>query len=231
MDGDSGGAGYLVIGTNWTKRRRHWKTVGCGASLFTGGLSAADAVAASPVHDVRSGRSGSAMERISCDRGVEVHRLRCPECGVRGRKKIEQLPSKAPFRQAIEESWGSLARSAPPPVSGPGASTCRETTVRAIDLRYLERWNQAPPQPGPSEEMGVGPDLPGEERQVSHVVSNLETGEPTMVFGKERKKETLDEDSGRNQKRASGNASRPLCGHVGALPLSIERTGLRKLPH
>jgi hypothetical protein len=33
---------------------------------------------------------------------VEVHRLRCPDCGVRV-EKIEQLPSKAPFSKRFEE--------------------------------------------------------------------------------------------------------------------------------
>ena len=46
------------------------------------------------------------------------------------------------------------------------------------------------------------------------VVSNLETGEP-LWFGKERKKETLDEFSGRSSGAGNANASkRPvwICG-------------------
>ena len=41
---------------------------------------------------------------------VEVHRVRCPQCGVRV-EKIEQLPSKAPFSKRFEEIVGeALAR-------------------------------------------------------------------------------------------------------------------------
>ena len=36
---------------------------------------------------------------------VEVHRLRCPDCGVRV-EKIEPLPSKAPFSKRLEEIAG-----------------------------------------------------------------------------------------------------------------------------
>lgn len=42
---------------------------------------------------------------------VEVHRLRCPECGVRV-EKIEQLPSKAPFSKRFEEIVGQACESA-----------------------------------------------------------------------------------------------------------------------
>jgi hypothetical protein len=36
---------------------------------------------------------------------VEVHRLRCPDCGVRV-EKIEPLPSKAPFSERFEKIVG-----------------------------------------------------------------------------------------------------------------------------
>jgi len=42
---------------------------------------------------------------------VEVHRVRCPECGVRV-EKIEQLPSKAPFSKRFEEIVGEACESA-----------------------------------------------------------------------------------------------------------------------
>jgi transposase len=67
---------------------------------------------------------------------VEVHRVRCPECGVRV-EKMEQLPSKAPFSKRFEE-------------------------------------------------------IVGKKDKFLAVVSNLESGEP-LWFGKDRKKETLDE--------------------------------------
>ena len=41
---------------------------------------------------------------------VEVHRLRCPQCGVRV-EKIEQLPSKAPFSKRLEEIVGEACES------------------------------------------------------------------------------------------------------------------------
>src|SRR5207245_9711347 len=64
---------------------------------------------------------------------VEVHRLRCPECGVRV-EKIEQLPSNAPFSKRFEEIVGEACESAA------ASQVARrfhlaETTVRAIDLR------------------------------------------------------------------------------------------------
>jgi len=77
---------------------------------------------------------------------VEVHRLRCPECGVRV-EKIEQLPSKAPFSKRFEEIVGEACESAA------ASQVARrfqlpETTVRAIDLRYLERWDPRRRKPG-----------------------------------------------------------------------------------
>jgi anti-sigma factor ChrR (cupin superfamily) len=42
---------------------------------------------------------------------VEVHRVRCPECGVRA-EKIEQLPSQAPFSKRFEEIVGKACESA-----------------------------------------------------------------------------------------------------------------------
>ena len=66
-----------------------------------------------------------------------------------------------------------------------------ESTVRAIDLRYLERWEARRRQP-PLRQMGVDEIYRGKKDKFLTVVCNLETGEP-LWFGKERKKETLDE--------------------------------------
>jgi transposase len=120
---------------------------------------------------------------------VEVHRLRCPDCGVRV-EKIEQLPSKAPFSKRFEEIVGEACESAA------ASQVARhfdlpETTVRAIDLRYLERWDQRRRKPA-LKQMGVDEIYRGKKDKFLTVVSNLETGEP-LWFGKERKKETLDE--------------------------------------
>ena len=63
--------------------------------------------------------------------------------------------------------------------------------MRAIDLRYLERW--AATRRAPTlRQMGVDEIYRGKSDKFLTVVSNLETGEP-LWFGKERKKETLDE--------------------------------------
>jgi transposase len=120
---------------------------------------------------------------------VEVHRLRCPDCGVRV-EKIEQLPSKAPFSKRFEEIVGEACESAA------ASQVARrfhlaETTVRAIDLRYLERWDQRRRKPA-LKQMGVDEIYRGKKDKFLTVVSNLETGEP-LWFGRERKKETLDE--------------------------------------
>jgi transposase len=120
---------------------------------------------------------------------VEVHRLRCPECGVLV-EKIEQLPSKAPFSKRFEEIVGEACESAA------ASQVARrfqlaETTVRAIDLRYLERWEQRRRKPA-LKQMGVDEIYRGKNDKFLTVVSNLETGEP-LWFGTDRKKETLDE--------------------------------------
>jgi hypothetical protein len=66
---------------------------------------------------------------------------------------IEQLPSKAPFSKRFEEIVGEACESAA------ASQVARrfhlpETTVRAIDLRYLERWDQRRRKPA-LKQMGV----------------------------------------------------------------------------
>lgn len=120
---------------------------------------------------------------------VEVHRLRCPECGVRV-ERIEQLPSKAPFSKRFEELVGEACESA---AANQVARRFQlpETTVRAIDLRYLERWDRRRRTPT-LKQVGVDEIYRGKKDNFLTVVSNLETGEP-LWFDNERKKETLDE--------------------------------------
>lgn len=120
---------------------------------------------------------------------VEVHRVKCPDCGVK-REKIEPLPSKAPFSKRFEEAVGRACESAP------ARQVARrfglpESTVRAIDRRYLERWQAARRQP-PLRQIGVDEIYLGKKQKFFTVVCNLETAEPVW-FGAERKKETLDE--------------------------------------
>src|SRR5207248_2130913 len=65
------------------------------------------------------------------------------------------------------------------------------STVRAIDLRYLERWEARRRKP-PLRQMGVDEIYRGKKGKFLTVVCNLETAEP-LWFGRERKKETLDD--------------------------------------
>jgi transposase len=65
------------------------------------------------------------------------------------------------------------------------------STVRAIDLRYLQRWS-ATRRRDPLLEMGVDEISFGKQMKFITVVSDLETGEP-LWFGQDRKQETLDE--------------------------------------
>ncbi len=69
---------------------------------------------------------------------MELYRVRCPDCGVKT-EKVPQLPSKAPFSKRFEEAVGEACESAA------ARQVARRfglaaSTVRAIDLRYLERW-------------------------------------------------------------------------------------------
>ena len=120
---------------------------------------------------------------------IEVYRVCCPGCGVKV-EKVPQLPSKAPFSQRFEEAVGAACESASV------RQVARQfqlaaSTVRAIDLRYLERWN-ATRRKSPLEEMGVDEIYFGKQTKFITVVSNLEIGEP-LWFGQDRKQETLDE--------------------------------------
>jgi len=103
---------------------------------------------------------------------------------------MEQLPSKAPFSKRFEEIVGQACESAA------ASQVARrfqlpETTVCAIDMRYLERWDRHRRKPA-LRQMGVDEIYRGKKDKLVTVVSNLETGEP-LWFGEERKKETLDD--------------------------------------
>jgi len=121
---------------------------------------------------------------------IELYRVRCPDCGVK-REKVPQLPSKAPFSKRFEEAVGLACESAAV------RRVARQfglspSTVRAIDLRYLKRWAASRRKPA-LRQMGIDEIYLGKKHNFFlTVVSNLETGEP-LWFGRERKKETLDE--------------------------------------
>jgi transposase len=120
---------------------------------------------------------------------IELYRVRCPQCGLKI-EKVEQLPSKAPFSKRFEEAVGEACESASARRVAKRFALA-ESTVRAIDLRYLERWNAQRKQPA-LRHMGVDEIFLGKSTKFVTVVSNLETGEP-LWFGRERRKETLDE--------------------------------------
>jgi transposase len=119
---------------------------------------------------------------------IEMHRIRCPDCGVRV-EKVDQLPSKAPFSKRFEEEVGKACESAAARQVAHQRGMA-ESTVRSIDLRYLERW-EARRRKKPLRQMGVDELYQGKRDKFLTVVSNLETGEP-LWFGRDRKKETLD---------------------------------------
>jgi transposase len=120
---------------------------------------------------------------------IEIYRVRCPDCGVK-RETVLLLPSKAPFSKRFEDAVGLACEMAS------ARQVARQfglapSTVRAIDLRYLERWN-ATRRKAALRQMGVDEIYLGKKQKFLSVVSNLETGEP-LWLGKERKKESLDE--------------------------------------
>jgi transposase len=120
---------------------------------------------------------------------IEVYRVCCPNCGIKV-EKVPQLPSKAPFSKRFEEAVGQACESASV------RQVARQfrlaaSTVRAIDLRYLQRWS-ATRRKDRLEQMGVDEIYFGKRIKFITVVSNLETGEP-LWFGQDRKQETLDE--------------------------------------
>ena len=120
---------------------------------------------------------------------IELYRLKCPDCGLKT-ERVPQLPSKAPFSKRFEDAVGLACESAAArrvaKQFGLAAST-----VRGIDLRYLERWAATRRKPA-LRQMGVDEIHLGKKQKFLTVVSNLETGEP-LWFGRERKKDTLDE--------------------------------------
>ena len=163
----------------WVRRKRgHQKLVcsGCGREL-------------GKAHDVneRVVRDLPCME-FRTTVVVEVYRVCCPDCGIKV-EKVPQLPTKAPFSKRFEDAVGQACESAAARQValrfGLAAST-----VRAIDLRYLERWAADRRKPVLAQ-MGVDEIHLGKKQKFITVVSNLDSAEPVW-FGRERKKETLD---------------------------------------
>jgi len=138
---------------------------------------------------------------------VELYRVRCPGCGVKT-EKVPQLPSKAPFSKRFEEAVGLACESAAV------RRVARQfglasSTVRAIDVRYLRRWSEGRRKPA-LRQMGVDEIYLGKKQKFLTVVTNLETGEP-LWFGRERKKETLDEFFEKHLSAFQRSAIRAAC--------------------
>ena len=119
---------------------------------------------------------------------VEVHRVKCPDCGVRV-ERVPLLPSKAPFSERFEDAVGQACESAAARQVARRLGLA-ESTVRAIDLRYLERWSARRRKPT-VKHLGVDEIHLGKRQKFITVVSNLETAEP-LWFGPDRKQAKLD---------------------------------------
>ena len=101
---------------------------------------------------------------------VELHRVRCPDCGVKA-EKVTVLPSKAPFSERFEDAAGQACESAA------ASRVARQfglaaSTVRAIDQRYLQRWSKTRRKPA-LRQMGVDEIFVGKKQRFITVVSNL----------------------------------------------------------
>lgn len=120
---------------------------------------------------------------------IELYRVRCPDCGLKI-EKVDHLPSKAPFSKRFEDAVGEACESASARRVAKQFGLA-QSTVRAIDLRYLERWSATRKKPV-LRQMGADEIFLGKKTKFVTVVSNLESGEP-LWFGRERKKDTLDE--------------------------------------
>jgi len=119
---------------------------------------------------------------------VEVHRVRCPRCGVR----TERLPfvaGKAHYTTRLEMAVAQDCEAAP--VSRVAAKWgLPPESVRRMDKRVLRRWAAGRPRQ-PLHYLGVDEIFLGKRDKFLTVVSDLERGEPLWV-GLERKRETLD---------------------------------------
>ena len=138
---------------------------------------------------------------------IELYRVRCPECGIKA-ERVPLLPSKAPCSQRFEDAVGQACESAALRRVGRQFGLAA-STVRAIDLRYLRRWAQGRRRPA-LRQMGVDEIYLGKKQKFLTVVTNLESGEP-LWFGRERKKETLDEFFAKHLSAFQRSAIRIAC--------------------
>jgi transposase len=119
---------------------------------------------------------------------VEVHRVRCPRCGVR----TEQLPFVTGKGHSTTRLEAAVARDCEAaPVSRVAlAWRLPPETVRRMDKRVLRRWAAGRPR-RPVCYLGVDELYLGRRDKFLTVVSDLEAAEP-LWGGLDRKRETLD---------------------------------------
>ena len=150
------------------RKKAGWKLIGsrCGQH-----------VAASKIHEVceREVRDLPCFEYTTTVVVVETSRVKCPDCGIRA-EKVAQLPSKAPFSERFEEAVGQACESAAARQVARHMGLAA-STVRAIDLRYLERWEAKRRQP-PLRQMGVDEIYRGKQGKFLTVVCNLQAPVP-----------------------------------------------------
>jgi transposase len=151
---------------------------------------------------------------------VELHRVRCPDCGVKT-EKCRCCRAKRPSASASRTRSGRPAR-APRPAAWRKQFGLAASTVRAIDLRYLRALVRVAAQAGPAAD-GRGRDLSGQEAEVHH--RGEQSGDRGAAVVRRRAQEG---DAGRvlrpaaeplPARRGSGRLRR----YVGAVPQSIEQ--------
>jgi len=76
---------------------------------------------------------------------VEYYRVKRPKCGLRT-ERVDQMPGKAPFSKDFEDEVGLACESAPARQVSRRLQLAA-SKVRAIDLRYLERWSKTRKRP------------------------------------------------------------------------------------
>jgi len=138
---------------------------------------------------------------------IEVHRVRCPRCGVR----TERLPfvtGKAPYTTRLEAAIAGDCEAAP--VSRVArAWHLPPETVRRLDKRVLRRWAAGRART-PLRFLGVDEIYLGRRDKFLTIVSDLETGEPLWA-GRDRKRETLDRFFAEALPPARRRAIRAVC--------------------
>ena len=142
---------------------------------------------------------------------LEVHRVRCPRCGVRT-ERLPFLTGKAPYTTRLEAVIARECEAAP--VSRVArAWQLPPETVRRLDKRVLRRWAAGPPRT-PLRFLGVDEISLGRRDKFLNIVSDLDTGDPPWA-GRDRKREPLDRffadppSTKRGAPNSSARAARP----------------------